>query len=70
MKRIAGFSIPLMFKQCHSYFYNASEELKIHKDQRKAQIILMRRYDVKDIESVSLDLLYLKTQGKIMVHCF
>ena len=73
MKRISGFSIPSLFKQCHSYFFNAVDDMKRPKEERKAQDALKRRYDVKDIEAVSLDLIYLKSspaQSQIMSYCF
>ena len=72
VKRISGFSIPAMYRQCHSYFYNAVEELKKPKQERQAQLILKARYDVADIESVGIDMMYLRAEAvsQVMAHCF
>ena len=71
IKRISGFSIPTMFTQCHAYFYNAIEELKMPKEHRRGQEILKKRYDVSDIEAVSFDMIYLRRDASQMVdHSF
>ena len=63
VKRISGFSIPTFYPQCHSQFYNAADELKKPMEERKAHNALMRRYDVKDIRAVSIDMMHLKREG-------
>lgn len=49
VKRISGFSLPVLFSQCRSYFYNSIEELKFPQIERKIQPLFQRRYDIVNI---------------------
>lgn len=64
-----------MYDKCHSFFYNALEELKEEKkEERKAQSILSRRYDVKNMDIIGIDMLMMKkykdAQSQVLNQCF
>lgn len=67
LKRICGYSQPLMFSQCSDYFHQSLDELKVPKEERPAQALVKVRYDMNDIKDVGMDMLYLNNPVKLQM---